>query len=166
MKTNNKIKVAIILGALLVGLTTLDATEKQGHIKVQSSVEVLSTVVEKGVTVQKLIPATKVLPNTLLFYKNTFTNISDKAADNIKLVNPISSHTLYQTGSAFGKNSDITFSVNGGKDWGKPETLLVFDKEGNAIPATAKDYTHIRWIYKRSLAPSEQQSVSFQARLL
>ncbi len=166
MKTNNKVKASIIFGALLVGLTTLDATEKQGHIKVQSSVEVLSTVVEEGVTVQKLMPATKVLPNAVLFYKNTFTNISDKATDNIKLVNSIPKYTLYQTGSARGKNSDITFSVNGGKNWAKPEVLIVFDKEGNATPATAKDYTHIRWIYQQDLAPSEQQKVSFQARLL
>jgi hypothetical protein len=73
---------------------------------------------------------------------------------------------LYQTGSAQGKNSDITFSVNGGKHWAKPEALTVLDNNGNAIPATAKDYTHIRWIYMKNLAPAEQQNVSFQSKLL
>ena len=166
MKTINTIKAFTLFGALLVGLTSLDATEKQGHIKVQSSVEVLTTVIEKGIKIQKLTPAKKVLPNTLLFYKNTFTNISPKATDNIKLINPIPKYTLYQTGSARGKNSDITFSVNGGKNWAKPEVLTILDKKGNATPATAKDYTHIRWIYQQDLAPLEQQNVSFQARLL
>ena len=166
MKTINTIKVSMIFGALLVGLTTLDATERQGHIEIKSTVEVLTTVIENGVKVQKLIPAKKILPNTVLFYKNTFTNISDKPADNIKLVNPIPKHTLYQTGSARGANSDITFSVNNGKSWAKPEALTVLDYEGNAIPATAKDYTHIRWIYMQDLAPSERQNVSFQSKLL
>jgi uncharacterized repeat protein (TIGR01451 family) len=166
MKIINTLKSSLILGALVIGLTTLDATERQGHIEIKSSINVLTTVIKNGVKVNKLIPATKILPNTLLYYTNTFTNISAIPADNIKLVNPIPKHTLYQTGSARGKNTDITFSINGGKSWAKPEALTVLDKEGNATAATAKDYTHIRWIYMQNLAPSEQQNVSFQARLL
>jgi len=166
MKIINTIKSSLLLGTLVIGLTTLDATERQGHLEIKSTVQVLTSVIENGVKVNKLIPAKKVLPNTLLYYKNTFTNISAHPADNVKLVNPIPKHTLYQTGSARGKNTDISFSVNGGKSWAKPEVLTVLDKEGNAIPATAKDYTHIRWIYMQNLAPSERQNVSFQARLL
>ncbi len=166
MKIINTLKSSLILGTLVVGLTTLDATERQGHIEIKSSVNVLTTVIENGVKVNKLIPATKILPNTVLYYTNTFTNISAIPADNIKLVNSIPKHTLYQTGSARGQNTDITFSINGGKSWAKPEVLTVLDKEGNATPATAKDYTHIRWIYMQDLAPSERQNVSFQARLL
>lgn len=159
------IKASAVIG-LLIGSFAYSYSEKQGHIEIKSTVNVLKTVVENGEKIQKLFPATKVLPNTLLFYTNTFTNISDAPADNIKLINPIPKHTLYQTGSAQGENSDITFSVNGGKHWAKPEALTILDNDGNAIPATAKDYTHIRWIYMKNLAPAEQQNVSFQSKLL
>lgn len=161
----NFIKASAVIG-LLVGSFAYSYAEKQGHIEIKSTVNVIKTVMEDGKKVQKLLPATKVLPNTMLFYTNTFTNISDAPADNIKLVNPIPKHTLYQTGSAQGENSDITFSVDEGKHWGKAEVLTVLDSAGNAIPATAKDYTHIRWIYRKNLAPAEQQKVSFQAKLL
>ncbi len=150
----------------MVGSFAYSYADKQGHIKIKSTVNVLKTVVVDGKKVQKILPATKVLPNTMLLYTNTFTNISDVPADNIKLINPIPKHTLYQTGSAHGKNTDITFSVDGGKHWAKPEALTVLDKDGNAIPATAKDYTHIRWIYMKNLAPAEQQNVTFKSKLL
>ena len=102
----------------------------------------------------------------VLFYKNSFTNISQVPADNVKLINPIPAHTLYITGSAQGENTNITFSVNNGKSWGTPETLTVLDANGEAKIAEAKDYTHVRWIYNKNLAPSEMKNVSFQARLL
>ncbi len=161
----NFIKASAVIG-LLVGSFAYSYADKQGHIEIKSTVNVLKTVVVDGKKVQKILPAKKVLPNTMLLYTNTFTNISDVPAENIKLINPIPKHTLYQTGSAQGKNTDITFSVDGGKHWAKPEALTVLDKDGNTIPATAKDYTHIRWVYMKDLAPAEQQNVSFRAKLL
>lgn len=158
-------KASAVIG-LLLGSFAYSYSEKPGHIEVKSTVSILKTVMEKGKEVQKLLPATKVLPNTVLFYTNTFTNISNKAADNVKLVNPIPKDTLYKKGSAKGANSDITFSIDGGEHWAKPELLTVLDNDGNAVPATEKDYTHIRWIYMKSLAPTEQQNTTFQATIL
>jgi len=165
MKILNILKASAIIG-LLIGSFAYSYAEKQGHIEIKSTVQILKTVIEDGKQVQKLFPATKVLPNTVLFYQNTFTNISTEPADKIKLINPIPQHTLYQVGSAQGENSDITFSVDGGKHWAKPEALTILNKEGDAIPASPKDYTHIRWIYLQDLAPAEQKNVSFQAKLL
>lgn len=161
----NFMKASAVIG-LLIGSFAYSYAEKQGHIEIKSTVNILKTVIENGEKVQKLFPATKVLPNTILFYTNTFTNISDAPTDNIKLINPIPKHTLYQVGSAQGKNSNIDFSVDGGKHWGKSEALTILNNDGNAIPATAKDYTHIRWIYMKNLAPAEQQNVYFQSKLL
>jgi hypothetical protein len=81
------------------------------------------------------------------------------------ITDPIPQDMMYVANSAAGESADITFSVDGGKTWGKPETLQVKNADGTMRVASPKDYTDIRWILKGKLAPGAKGTVTFHATL-
>lgn len=163
-KTLNKITLGVIASLLL--LTTQSFAAQQGHLKVTSKAQKMVVINKEGKESYQFIPATKVLPGELVQYNTYFQNISGEPTDNIRIVNPIPKHTVYLPNSAQGKNTNIVFSVDGGKHYGKEGTLKVRSKEGKIVPAKPSDYTHIQWRYNGSLAPKVQQAVAFRVRLL
>jgi len=80
-------------------------------------------------------------------------------------VNPIPKHLVYLPKSAQGSNTNIVFSIDGGKRYGKAETLKVKGSDGKWYPAKPSNYTHIKWQYRGSLAPKQRHTVAFRARL-
>ncbi len=152
--------------ALSLGLVSGASAAQQGHIKLTSSVQKLVIVNQNGKQVHQFIDAKKVLPGETVQYSTSMQNISKKSAEGIKIDNPIPAHTVYLQNSAYGKNMHITFSVDGGRQYGLPATLKVKGNDGKLYPAKASDYTHIRWQYKGSLSPTEIKLVGFKARLL
>jgi uncharacterized repeat protein (TIGR01451 family) len=106
---------------------------------------------------------TKATPGTVVLFVNTATNTSKKVVSGIMLNNPIPAHTEYQVGSAYGADTEMTFSVNGGKSFALPDELRVKAADGTLQLAKASDYTHVRWAYKNALAPTEAVEVGFRA---
>lgn len=157
---------------LVVGITTLMlssphmAIAKEGHLKVTSKVQKMSVITKDGKKSYKFLPATKVLPGELVQYNTFYENVGNQAADNINIVNPIPKHLVYLPNSAQGKNTNIMFSVDGGKNYGKAGSLKVRGSDGKLYPAKPSNYTHIKWQYLGSLAPKTKQAVAFRARLL
>jgi len=166
------INTNILKKLILVGITTLAlatsqfAIAQQGHLKVTSKVQKMLIVNKDGKKAYQFVPATKVLPGETVQYNTFFENISDKPADNINIVNPIPKHLVYLPNSANGKNTQVVFSVDGGRHYGKAGTLQVRGADGKLYPAKPSDYTHIQWQYLGNLAPKTRQTVSFRARLL
>ena len=78
---------------------------------------------------------------------------------------PVAEHTRYRSGSARGGDTDITFSADGGKHYAAPGELTVKLKDGRKRPATASDYTHIKWKFKAPVAPGASGAVSYRAVL-
>ncbi|MBE0599650.1 MAG: hypothetical protein IH614_20610 [Desulfuromonadales bacterium] len=156
----NRIISSFLLLAL-VALPGLVAAEVEISSQALIEVEVVN---EKGEKEIQQIQATKVLPGTELLFVNSCLNSGEKAADDVAIHNPVPEHMTYVGGSAYGKGTIITFSVDGGQNFASPEKLTVKDAEGKESPAEAKDYTHIRWLLKK-LAPGEQGEVGFRARL-
>lgn len=165
-KTKKINKLALGVIASLLMFTTQSFAAKPGHLKVTSKVQKMVVVNKGGKKSYQFTPAKKVLPGEMVQYNTYFQNISGKPTDNIKIVNPIPKHTVYLPNSAQGKNTNIVFSVDGGKHYGKAGTLKVRDANGKIIPAKPSDYTHIQWRYNGSLAPKVQQAVAFRVRLL
>jgi uncharacterized repeat protein (TIGR01451 family) len=139
---------------------------QQGHLKVTSKVQKMVVIKKGGKKSYEFLPASKVLPGETVQYNTYFENISNKPADNINIVNPIPKHLVYLPNSAQGKNTQIVFSVDGGKHYGKAGTLKVRGNDGKLYPAKPSDYTHIQWHYLGNLAPKSGQAVGFRARLL
>lgn len=163
----NLSKRLVGLFALLLAISFQANAAQDGYIKLTSQVQKM-VIVDKGNGEKsyEFEPAAKVLPNEVVQYNTYFENISNKPADNVQIINKIPEHTVYLENSAQGKSTDIVFSVDGGKHYEKEDLLEVVGQNGERRAAKPSDYTHIRWQYKKSLSPSEEQAIAFRVRLL
>ena len=147
-----------------LGSFSLGAQADDGAIKVTSIAQVEVEVLGKdGKKTLKRIPVEKAVPGTEVIYTTTFENLIDKAVGNVVINNPIPNDTEYQAGSAFGKDCEIVFSVDGGNKFGHAEELKVKGDDGKERTALPKEYTHIRWTYKGQLAAGKSGEVGFRA---
>ena len=169
IKQNKKaLKSALVAAVTTLALLSSPAIAAQeGHLKVTSKVQKMIIMTKAdGQKAYQFLPATKVLPGETVQYNTYYENVSGKAATNINIVNPIPKHLVYLPNSAQGANTNIVFSVDGGRNYGKAGTLKVRGSDGKFYPAKPSNYTHIKWHYLGSLAPKNRQVVAFRARLL
>ena len=147
----------------------------QVHLARAQAVEVITKaekeieVVEKGAKVKKLVPTDKMVPGDEVLYTITYNNKTAKPAEKVMVTNPVPAHTRYRDGSAAGDGTDISFSVDGGKTFATPDKLTVTDnKSGKPVqrPASAADYTHVRWTVKQNVAPGQSGSVRYRVVIL
>ena len=154
------------VGVAALFLAASAGAQQQGAIQ-------LSTKVEKRVLVkkpdgnveEKLVPATKVVPGDVVAYTIQARNITAQPADRVVITDPVPEHTRYVDGSAQADSAELQFSVDGGARFDRPEKLEVVEPNGTRRPARASDYTHIRWVFAKPLAPAESRSARFLAQL-
>jgi uncharacterized repeat protein (TIGR01451 family) len=152
--------------ALLSGWAHTVLADQQGHIKLQTVFEQVKVTTDKsGQQHSDIVPADKVVPGTEVVWYVNYQIIGNDPVTNAVIVDPVPQNMSYVAGSAAGDNADITFSVDGGQTWGKPETLQMKNADGTLRGATPKDYTAIRWILKGKLAPGAKGTVTFHAML-
>jgi len=154
------IKISSVFLLMLFAGQVLAAIE----LKTVAEIEITETD-EKGKKKVKRVPATRVVPGTEVIYTISAKNTGNKAAENISVKDPIPENMAYVDGSAFGAGTAITFSVDGGKTYDKPEKLTVKNTTGKPRRATADDYTHIRWTFQFKLKPGQVAPVWFKAKL-
>ena len=159
------IKQLVLLINLAAALTMAHvAFAAGGAVELKSVVEVDKVIVNKdGTKETKRMPAKKVSPDGEVIYTTTFKNVIDKPVGNIVINNGVPQYTRYVVGSATGANTDITFSVDGGKTYTTEDKLSVTTKEGKVRPAVADDYTNIRWSYKGDLPAAQTGTLVFKA---
>jgi len=155
---------------LMFAITLLVLQSAVGLSYAQQNPILLKTIAEtevdaktaQGGVEKKRIALTKAVPGDEVIYTTTFTNQGSKPAGNISVTNPVPANTTYVDGSAFGDNTEITFSIDGGKTYGTPQTLIIKTPEGRERPARPSDYTHIRWVYRGALAPGLTGKAGFR----
>ncbi len=113
----------------------------------------------------RLLPADHVVPGDLLIYTLRVRNPGGEAVATPEFVAPIPEHTSYVADSAAGPGAQVLYSVDGGQTFDKPQNLKVHGEGGALRPATAADYTHIRWTLKHSLKSKSVAYARFRARL-
>lgn len=131
----------------------------------------ISITAEKEVTInkqKKMIVAKDIKPGDVIFYTIRFINSGDSTATNAVLDDPIPQGTIYIPGTADGNNTDITFSMDGGKTFKKP-SLLTYEvklpgKKAEKKVASPEQYTHIRWVISTISAGGKGQ-VGFQVKV-
>jgi uncharacterized repeat protein (TIGR01451 family) len=162
-----RISKSIITASLiaLLGGFSFGAWAADGAIKVASVAQVELEIVKDGKKTLVRQPVEKAVPGTEIIFTNTFENTSDKGANDIVINNPIPGSTTYKAGSAFGADCDILFSVDSGKKFAHAEALKVIDAEGNERAALPKEYTNIRWVYKKQLPAGKASEVGFRATI-
>jgi uncharacterized repeat protein (TIGR01451 family) len=131
----------------------------------------LATLVEKvvaapqadGTTKPGLEPAEYTAPGDEIVFTVTFTNVSVRAADHVRITNPIPGEMRYLPSSASGPGSEVLYSADGGLTFGTPKELTVTADDGSRRAADASDYTHIRWILRAPLDAGAKGFVRFRA---
>lgn len=161
-------KIMVVLLSLLFAGSGMAWAEKEKTMELFITAEKEVVVInEKGEEETKLVDVTKnkVTPGEEVIYTLHYKNNGTEPAENVRFVDPIPEHMIYVRGSALTKTAEVTFSVDGGKDYRKPDELKVIDKDGMERPARAAEYTHIRWVLKEKLASGAGGSLEFRAKL-
>lgn len=150
---------AIVLSGLLISSICFAQTGVSITTKAFLEVPVKDT---KGNTSIALKPAEKAVPGDIIEFQNKVENHAKVAASNIAITNPVPEHMAFV--ESIQDNTDVLYSVDGGKTFAKKDQLTIKDEKGihNARP---DEYTHVRWVFKGSLAPESSQEVTMKAQL-
>ena len=139
--------------------------QEKGHLNVRTLVQKEEVSVNAtGETERHLVAPEAVVSGEDIIYTITFTNVSDKPAENVIITNPISASLTYVAGSAFGPGTVIEFSVDGGQTFGAAEELIV-GTDGVGRTAQVEDFTHVRWVLQDGLEVGAKGMARFRARL-
>lgn len=164
MKNVSLMLIITFFFCLTIPLTA--SAEKNGTINLKSIAEIeVEEFNEEGMKIIKRVPAAKVIPGTEVVFTTLYTNTRKEDAEKAVITNPVPEHMIYKEGSAEGKETKITFSVDGGKKFDLPENLMIKTKDGKKVSAGPADYTHIKWSFINPIKPSAKGDVSFRAVL-
>jgi uncharacterized repeat protein (TIGR01451 family) len=162
METRRRVLSPGGIFALLCVAVIARAQEPSGGLAVRSIAEVESKSVQNGRELVKLVPADRLVPGDRVIYTLEVRNTGATAIEAPVVSHRVPEHTLYVAASALGPAAEVSFSVDGGLSFDRPENLRVETPEGRR-PAVAADYTHIRWQLKNSLKPNSVAFVRFRA---
>ncbi len=99
----------------------------------------------------QLSPAKRVVSGDRVLYTLEVRNASATTAAPPRVDYAIPAHTWYVAESAVGPGTEVTYSVDGGLNFDRPENLRILSANGEMRSALPADYTHIRWQFKNSL---------------
>ncbi|MFL6551076.1 MAG: hypothetical protein ACJ8OJ_20465 [Povalibacter sp.] len=132
-----------------------------------------------GRRVVRLMPAQVLRQGQEIFYTVRIRNTSATPAPNVEVVQRIPQNTSYVSNSAAGPGAEIAVSADGGMTFGREGEVIVTDQSAVALagrsgegssaltrPATARDYTHLRWRLRNPLAPGAVALARFRAVFL
>lgn len=161
-----RISNILLTTSLLLGLLSWPAIAQAADstVSLTSRAQLEIEVIDKeGKKTLHRTPVQKAVPASEVIYTTSFQNHGNKPVGNIVINNPVPNHSRYQAGSAFGKDCDILFSVDGGKVFATAAQLKTKGDDGKERTALAKDYTHIRWIHQGQLLSGRSGEVGFRA---
>jgi uncharacterized repeat protein (TIGR01451 family) len=155
------------LGLLLAitGLALADGQPTSGSIAVRAIAEVELRTLKDGRETSKLVPADQVVSGDWVIYTLEVRNTASTAVPSPTVTYQVPEHLSYVSESAVGPAAEVSYSVDGGRNFDVPENLKIQDADGQQRPAGAVDYTHIRWQLKNALKGNSVAFVRFRARV-
>jgi uncharacterized repeat protein (TIGR01451 family) len=158
-----------IAGALLtLGLAaaasprTLAGDIAADPIAVTAIAEVETKISRNGRDAVQLVAADRVVPGDQVIYTVQIRNTGAAAVLAPSVAYAIPTHMRYVADSAVGPGAEVSYSIDGGRTFDRPENLKVAGPAGER-PADAADYTHIRWQLKNSLKGKSVAFARFRA---
>jgi uncharacterized repeat protein (TIGR01451 family) len=107
-------------------------------------------------------------PGDILRYTLHYRNEGTGEARGATFNDRVPEGTVYLPGSAEGKDTEVTFSLDG-KSYQKPPMLTykIKQPDGSEVEATASPdlYTHIKWKLTKPVAPGVSGTVSFMVKV-
>jgi uncharacterized repeat protein (TIGR01451 family) len=174
------VKGALWMMLMLIVLTagTREASATDG-LEISLVAEVRQEVeVSPGRRVARLVPAQVLRQGQEIFYTVRIRNAAATPAQNVEVVQRIPQNTRYVPKSAAGPGAQVSVSADGGVTFGDEGQVIVTDQSAIALmhapgdksaltrPATASDYTHLRWRLRNPLAPGAVALARFRAVFL
>jgi len=92
-----------------------------------------------------------------------FTNVSDHIVDSIRITSPVPADVQYVPRSASGPGSEVLFSIDDGRSFGRPDELTLTAEDGTVRDAEPADYTHVRWVLRAPLDAGASGVARFRA---
>lgn len=150
--------------AALACTAVAGAQSKPDPVTIRAIAQVELKDTEQGHDVTRLAPADRVVSGDKIIYTLEVRNTAITAIPAPAVTYAIPAHVWYLADSAVGPGTDISYSVDGGHSFDKPENLKVQSAEGPR-DALAADYTHIRWQLKHALRGHSVAFVRFRAQV-
>ena len=123
--TLGRARMKYAFGLFLFSLS-LAVYGQQGAISLKAVALVEQTVTNAdGTTSTKMVPASSVRPGTDVFYRISFTNVSNDTATGLVINDPIPQSMVYKLDTAYGANTTPQVSVDGGNNFGNLDALTV-----------------------------------------
>jgi hypothetical protein len=88
--------------------------------------------------------------------------VTSSALEDAVIVRAVPRNTQYVADSAVGPAARIDVSIDGGTSFSVPEEIQIVTSPGVVRPATASDYTHIRWQLQHPLAAGATALLRFR----
>jgi uncharacterized repeat protein (TIGR01451 family) len=132
------------------------------RLVVKAIAELVTPTSRDGHDTTRLVNADEVVPGDEVIYTLEIHNISAIAIPPPTVDYPIPEHMRYVANSAIGAGADVSYSVDHGRTFDRPENLKISDAHG-ARPAMPADYTHIRWQLKHILKGNSVAMAHFRA---
>ncbi|MBI4843746.1 MAG: DUF11 domain-containing protein [Nitrospirae bacterium] len=161
-------KVLTVLSLLLLFLSfQAIAADKDGiELKAVSEVDmIIKNEQGKEEVIRVAAAEAEVKPGDTVIFTTYYSNKGKETASDIVINNPMPENMLYIGGSASGKDTVITFSIDKGKTYNTPDKLKVTGKDGKERTAEPSEYTNIRWAMKKDIKPGEEGFVVFKAKV-
>lgn len=135
----------------------------QLSIEVKVEKEIISQKGNKKLT--KRVSAEKAKKGDTLVYTLTYTNKTKETVTDVAVTDPIPQGSQYIIGTASGTDTEITFSIDGGKTFqASPVRHKVKKPDGGEEmrDATPDMFTHVKWLIKKKVTPGRSGQVYFK----
>ena len=152
----------VLLWALCPALIASGQATSSG-LTIRAVAEVETRAMLDGRETVRLTPEVRVVPGDEVLYTLEIRNIGRAAVRSPTVVNPVPAHMRYVADSATGPGADVSYSVDGGETFNRPENLEVIGANGQRRVAKPADYTHIRWMLKNTLKSNSVAFARFRA---
>jgi uncharacterized repeat protein (TIGR01451 family) len=158
-------QLASALAALGLSGATL-AQGSPGGSHSQPTIKAVAEVVQKsaagGRETTRLVNADEVVPGDEVIWTLEIRNQGLAPLPAPTVDYPIPAHMQYVANSAVGAGAEVSYSVDDGHTFGRPDALKIVDSKGER-PAIAADYTTIRWQLKHALKGNSVAMAHFRA---
>jgi uncharacterized repeat protein (TIGR01451 family) len=143
----------LVLAALMSRLGVAD-TGRPATLEVKATAAVRQD--------HELVPADRVVPGDEVFYTLEIRNTGSTPLPAPTVDFAIPEHMRYIANSAVGAGAEVSYSIDGGRTFDRPENLTVA-AGGELHTAGVAEYTHIRWHLKHALKSKAMALARFRA---
>jgi uncharacterized repeat protein (TIGR01451 family) len=153
-----------LLASAAVAVTGQEAPREARGLVVSSTLEriVASPAGDPAATV-RIATDTVASHSDQLIVTVRFTNASADVVDSIRVTSPVPADVQYVPHSASGPGSEVLFSVDNGRTFGRPGELTFSAPDGGSRGADPADYTHVRWVLRAPLDAGATGIARFRA---